>query len=638
MTTSADEIVCLYDDRRSELGQIFEQAREIERITNGEFTVPLPELDQDEKPAVPNLVLQGIEQHGMRIASTIANLSCAPLRPGIKKSEDLAATRKRAILGWWDANELDIAMHRRARWLITYASAPVQIRPDPKRGIPQWVLRKPLHTFPARRSTRTTCARPTASSTSPARGDGCRPTTRTRRSMLYRRPERVRRDTLFTLIEYVDGDETVLVAVGDNSKGGNPSVIYQGANGRGREAYGGLVLPSTTGGWEGSEYAVELERMPNRAGVCPAVVPGRITVDRPQGQFDGMVGLFQMQAKLMALEVNAVARDVYPDTWIVYPENGNGQILVQADGLAGVVGEIKGGTIQAIHSQPGYMTTGTIDRLERAQRQNALIPAEFGGESTTNVRTGRRGDAILSAVVDFPTQEAQKVLARSQQHETRVGIAISKGWFGPRKLSFYVNWRGATGHVDYVPAEIFEDDGETVTVNYAYPGTDLNGQTIRTGQKLGVGLISTQTARENDPEIEDPEVEHDRIISEELERHMLTALGQLAESGAMAPADLARIRKLVRTNQMELEEAVDTVHREAQERQATSGEPGTPAGPVPAGSPEAQPGIAVAGQGAEAGTIAQPPPGVDHLAQLLQSLRSPQRSLPSEQTSAAAVA
>jgi hypothetical protein len=638
MTTSADEIVCLYDDRRGELGQIFESAREIERITNGEFTVPLPELDQDEKPAVPNLVLQGIEQHGMRIASTIANLACAPLRPGIKKSEDLAATRKRAILGWWSANELDIAMHRRARWLITYASAPVQIRPDTKRGIPQWVLRKPLHTFPGETLNPDDMCPPDCIFDFTRTWGWLQANYPDQASMLTRRKGRVRRDTLFTLIEYVDGDETVLVAVGDNTKGGNPSVIYQGAAGRGREAYGGLVLPATAGGWDGSEYAVELERSRNRAGVCPAVVPGRVTVDRPQGQFDGMVGLFQMQAKLMALEVNAVARDVYPDTWIVYPENGNGRILVQADGLAGVVGEIKGGTIQPIHSQPGYMTTGTIDRLERAQRQNALIPAEFGGESTTNVRTGRRGDAILSAVVDFPTQEAQKVLARSQQHETRVGIATSKGWFGPRKLSFYVNWRGATGHVDYVPAEIFEDDGETVTVNYAYPGTDLNGQTIRTGQKLGVGLISTQTARENDPEIEDPEVEHDRIVSEELERHMLAALGQLAETGSIPPADLARIRMLVRTNQMELEEAVDTVHREAQERQATSGEPGTPAGPVPAGSPEAQPGIAVPGQGAEAGTIPQPQPGVDHLAQLLGSLRSPQRALPSEQTPAGAVA
>jgi hypothetical protein len=638
MTTSAEEIVCLYDDRRGELGQMFESAREIERIVHGEFSVPLPELDQDEKASVPNLVLQGIEQHGMRIASTVPTLICSPLRPGIKRSEDLATDRKKAVLGAWEANELQVMLHRRARHLITYASTPVRIRPDTRRGLPLWELKKPLHTFPGETLNPDDMCPPDCIFDFTRTWGWLQANYPEPASMLIRRKGQVRRDTLFTLVEYVDADETVLVAVGDNSKGGNPSVIYQGANGRGREAYGGLVLPATAGGWDGSEYAVELERSRNWAGVCPAVVPGRITVDRPQGQFDGMVGLYQQMAKLMALEVNAVARDVYPDTWIVYPENGNGQILVQADGLAGVVGEIKGGTINTIHSQPGYMTTGTIDRLERAQRQNALIPAEFGGESTTNVRTGRRGDAILSAVVDFPTFESQLVLGRSLTHETRVAVATWKGWFGDRKLSFNVPWKGSKTRVDYVPNEVFEDDGESIDVRYMSPGVDLNGQIVRTGQKLATGIISTQTARENDPEIDDPEMEHDRIISEELERAVIESLKQAVGAGTLAVTDVARVRMLVRTNQLEIEEAVDKVHREAQERQATAGPPGTPTGPAEPGSPAAQPGLAAPGQGAEAGTIAQPPPGVDHLAQLLQSLRSPQRSLPSEQTSAAAVA
>jgi hypothetical protein len=72
----------------------------------------------------------------------------------------------------------------------------------------------------------------------------------------------------------------------------------------------------------------------------------------------------------MALEVNAVARDVYPDTWIVYPENGNGQILVQADGLAGVVGEIKGGTIHdpqsaGLHDDRHHRPAGAGAAAER---------------------------------------------------------------------------------------------------------------------------------------------------------------------------------------------------------------------------------------------------------------------------------
>ena len=79
--------------------------------------------------------------------------------------------------------------------------------------------------------------------------------------------------------------------------------------------------------------------------------------------------------------------------------------LDTANGLTGEVGGLKGGTLRDSVVNPGFMTNPTIDRLERAQRLTAGIPAEFGGESGSNIRTGRRGEAVLSAVVDFPVQE-----------------------------------------------------------------------------------------------------------------------------------------------------------------------------------------------------------------------------------------
>ena len=52
----------------------------------------------------------------------------------------------------------------------------------------------------------------------------------------------------------------------------------------------------------GRPHAVLLERVPNKAGICNMVCPGRIVLDKPMGQFDTMLHLFTAQAKMAAYE------------------------------------------------------------------------------------------------------------------------------------------------------------------------------------------------------------------------------------------------------------------------------------------------------------------------------------------------
>ena len=79
-----------------------------------------------------------------------------------------------------------------------------------------------------------------------------------------------------------------------------------------------------------------------------------------------------------------------------------------------------------MQTNPGYKTDVALDRLERQERLEGAIPAEFGGESGTNIRTGRRGESILSATVDFRVQEAQEIFASSLVEEDKIAIAIEK--------------------------------------------------------------------------------------------------------------------------------------------------------------------------------------------------------------------
>ena len=334
--------------------------------------------------------------------------------------------------------------------------------------------------------------------------------------------------------------------------------------------------------------AVELERVPNPIGECPVVFAQRISLDDSQGQFDGILGMYQMQARLMALEVIAVQKGVFPDTWLIGRQGETPQIVNPADGLTGEVGVVRGGDLRDVQTQPGYMTNPTIDRLERAQRLTAGIPQEFGGESTSNIRTGRRGDAVLSATIDFTVQEAQRIMARSLQEENKLAVKLAKSYAGRRPTSFYVSSKMAKGHVDYVPNKNF-DSTENV-VSYSHPGSDINELIIGGGQRLGMGTMSKQSFMAIDPLVDDPEKEHDTVIAEQIEQALLLSIQNQASEGIIPPADLARIMDLVKHDKQELAEAVETVQREAQERQAEI---------VPPEAPEAQPGLALPGMGAE---------------------------------------
>ena len=110
-----------------------------------------------------------------------------------------------------------------------------------------------------------------------------------------------------------------------------------------------------------------------------------------------------------------------------------------------------------------------------------------------------------------------------------------------------------------------------------------------------MGTMSKQSFMAIDPLVDDPEFEHDTVIAEQLEAALLSSIQQQASQGAIPPADLARIMELVANDQMELAEAVEKVQKEAQERQAEQ---------VAPDSPQAMPGLAQPGMGAESATAA----------------------------------
>lgn len=600
---TTERLVALYKERKLAQAPILGQMEKIRQAYNGDLAVVLPQIDKYETPAVANLVAQGIDQTALRIASTMPNVEYPVLRPEIKASQDKARDRRRATLGWWEDNRLRVKLGRRSRHFIAYGMAPVSIGWDRKMGIPSWTVRNPLMTFAA----------PSEDPDEISPEDCIFAYTRTLGWLKRFFPNEIaglekgpspKNDDKYELLEYSDADEQVLIVVGRKA---DP---YQSSSAKGSDAK-------------------PLLRFKNPAGMCSAVVPGRITLDRLVGQFDGMLGMYQQQARLTALSIIAIQRGIFPETWLEGRQNETPDIVVEADANEGIVGITKGGSLRNMVDNPGYQTFPLIDRLQEAQRVEGGVPAEFGGQSSSNIRTGRRGDAVLSATVDFRVQEAHEMFAESLQHENRIAIATMKGMAGGQKKSFHVNWLGE-GANDYTPDTIFETDSNKVT--YAMPGSDKAGLLIGIGQRIGIGTMSKRTGAELDPDIQDPELEHDRTVAEALEAALLSGIQarvNALDEGGLDPAAVAQMILDIRNDKMDLAEAYIKANKETKEAAAKVAQGQAPL-------EEMAPGLAAPGQGADQGLAIAPPaesvPSAGNLAQLMGALRRPAMRLPEERS------
>jgi hypothetical protein len=553
--------------------------REIRDLANGDIVIPLSELDRNARTNVANLLVQGLDQTSMRIASTMPMPFFPPLKPGNADSQEMARLRKKIILSYWDQNKLALKMRRRARHFLAYSSAPVVIRPNFSKLQPTWAVRNPLDTYPA--------ASEDPDNLVP---DDCIFTyTKSAQWLIDHYGEQVvgklrmgkiSFDTRFTLLEYVDDQEIVICVIG-------APVTTE-------------MQPVERAGLE----TIELERMPNRTGMPLTVIPQRISLDTPRGQYDGVLGMYFTRARLQALTEIAIERGIFPDEYLVARAGENPEIIQMADGKTGQLGVVKGGDIQQLQTNPGYKTDTALDRLERQERLEGAIPAEFGGESGSNIRTGRRGENVLSATVDFRVQETQAVFEQALYEEDKIAIAIEKAYWGSQKKSFFIPGRVSGGMTNYVANKVFETDFHYV--NYPSSGTDVNGLIVGLGQRLGTGLMSKESAREADPLITDPELEKDRIAAESMEAALLSSIqAQAADpNGPYQPDDLAYLSMLTIEKNKPLYEAVQLTQKRAQERQAAM---------APQGSPETMPGLAMPGMGSEMQTAPAGPPDIQQL-------------------------
>jgi hypothetical protein len=594
-----------YRERQAERGPLLTRWAEVNRQADGDVVVPVSELDKDEKSMAVNLLGPGLDQLAMRIASTMPDISCDPLKPGQKGSENVTDSKRKALLSYWDMNRMDMILRRRARYLLGYGASPVSIsflavNPLDKREIPHWRVLNPMSVFPA----------PTVDINDIEPSDCINAYLQPlswlqslypdQANVLYK-GKNASPSTMFEILEYNDCDETVLVALGQTKVNEGPQ-------------YGGFARENV-----GTQSCVQLTRVPNRAGLPLTVYPGRVTLNKLCGMFDQLMPLYHNASKLAALEYIAIKQSVFADRWLVSHPNspGQAQIITYADGLTNTIGEIRNGQIQDTQTQPSIQAAQMQDRLERTGRLAGGLPAELGGESATNIRTARRGEAVLGAAIDMPVQEHQEIFEDSMEAENRRAMAVAKGHWGSKQFSFYIPRTGKITQNDYVPDEVFFNDQNVV--KYGMTGTDANSFVIAMGQRLQMETISQETFMEMDPVVEDVQEEMARINIGGARRAMMSSVETGASQGQIDPTFIARFAVALQDGKTNPEDALIKVHAEMQKEQAAQQAAAPPPGAPPA--PGQMPGMT--GAPGVQGGVPMPPQGQGALSQILSNLRKP---------------
>lgn len=596
-----DNIVRLFRRRQERTGSTREAMRAIAQLYNGDVVVPLPELRQNEKPAIVNIARQGINQMGMRVASVLPNIVCPPVSTGRREDADKRALKRRSILqGWWAENDMQILLRKRGRHLFGYAHTAAMITPDLNRGCPQWRVASPLDCWPSEPSSTDHDVYVPA--------DCIVATVHSQETVCQLWPDAEHRikswrgakdSSLIEVLYYIDRYEMVAVAT--------PHIM---ANQMSHD------IASGAWGYSGASLSCcELDRQPNLAGRPLVVVARQISLERPVGLYEGIIGMYEAQAELEALSRIARRRGVFWEEWLVSrDETITPEMVVEADGLAGTVGIIKGGTITKIAPESQYATDTGVDRLERAQRVEAGLPSDFGGEAGSNIRTGARATALIANAVDPVLQEAHEVFSKSLRFEDEIAVAIDKAYWSGRSKTVWL------GHaeVTYRPEQVWETDRHFV--DYTLAGADLNQMTIVPLQMVGAGMMSKRSAMGMHPLVKDVEEEIRRVTVEKLEEASLAGVQQLLTTpGGMPITDAVRLLELIEHGESFVE-AFKQVQDEAQKRQAELAQE----------QAQAMPGVNMPGQGAEQPGMPPPQNPLGDLRQQLGNLRMINMTTPQE--------
>ena len=603
----ANEIAPKLTSWRNARSRVVEQMMRVQERYDGTWV--LPDLGTDATPLTPTYMNDVIDGLADRANSVDPRTMCPPLDPskigGGRGSQDYATRRRQAIGYAHFESDWKLGRGRAFRHLVGYANTSLVVIPDMRLQFPRLVVRDPLHALPEPKAPEDLTPPSACAWVYGKSRQWIAKVYPEAREHLGKEPALHDADALWDLVEYVDEDS-----------------IYVGLLGpRGELSFRGTGADRL--------QPLCLRRWDNLAGRCTGVMAEGITLSRIASQLSHLTGHADLIAKLTALDIMATEQSLLPDKYIIGAQNKT-PILVGGTWHRGVTGKTNlladTAAVGQFSAAPDPNNKATQDRLENAFMRSSGAVGPMAGQTSGmagQLRTGRGIDALLGASVDPRIATLQDVMSARLRWANEIIIDTYKGYWGRKKYQVFSGWPTDQGMVEFTPDVHLETTANVVS--YPIPGADAQNLTVALGGLVATGLISIDTARELHPWISNPEGEAAKGVRETLRQFMLDALGAQSQDpqGGLTHIDLADIDQELGRNGGDLAKAIQFAQRRAQERQATLA---PPAAEGQIAAPEAMPGLALPGQGAEQPAFETPPvveavaPAVDNLRRINSAL------------------
>lgn len=593
-TPDFETIVSIIRNREAANSPLLRAMIEVQQRYNGEYVIPwLTEEDAPELPPLtPAIITNSIDNYGMRAGSLLPDIDSPALNAAKEtgvRSREYARIRRKILEATWYRNGMKLHLRRAYRHLGGYATTTMGVIPDHNKGLPKVLVRNPLQSYPEPRAAEDLDPPTNIAFVYMKSADWLRanyPQSRQENGGPIPAHNTYAGSELWDCCEWIDEYSCVLGILGPHET---------------------TSLTHNSGGF------LELKRYPNHMGVCGFVTPARVTLDKIVSAVANITGIVDLQARLQALDILATEKAIFPDRYII----GNGNTtptLVGGrwqDGREGGVNIILDATgVGVLNGTPDPANKQSIDRLERNANISAGNVPGFQGETYGALRTGRGIDAMAAMAVDPRIQEMQEVMETQLPYLNEAILRCYKGYWPSRQITLFTGSVNDGAQFEFVPAQHIETTENVV--NYALPGSDIQGATITIGQLVGMGLLSRASGRRKHPSILDADSEQNRIDEEKMEDLAMNSLMQQALGGQIPLTYVAAIEKHRKTS-TDIFEAIRKADEQIRKEQASIPAP-APDGMV--ASPDAMPGLA-GGPGAvgspgsfEEYMASQPPAGI----------------------------
>lgn len=495
----SDDLIAINDDQRAQRSltkAIMNGGRDAVRVLVG---------DEDDSPYVPaaNLMLSGLERQAQRLGVMPSTKVDPPESKDSKRERDHAERREQAIETYDDYSALEMQQPQAARWMMGYGFVPYVVSdaraPGNGEPFPHISIRDPY---------------------------GCSPA-----------PWGIEQQPQDLVFQYIVDEHRlkemypgVTLRPRTYHKGG--VLLHNGAT----TAESGWANPSNTG-IEVREYMDVsgrylfipeakqlLEFIPTPRNVPrPFHVVKRFAFDKLTGQFDHVIGLMSMMARLNILSFISTHDAVFRET-NVYGDLLDGEYQ---RGRFAVNHFTQGTRVERPNDASSFEAFQQIDRIERHLRLTGLYPVTDDAQSPNSFVTG---------------QGLRELTTSSETHDREYWLAMGNGLRALDEIRLRwdeARWpqrkRPTIAGTTYTPAVHIKGRYRTRRVYGVMAGLDSNAKTIGLLNLGAAGYLDEVSVIENLDGVDNVQKVLDRLRAQRAEETLRQAMMATLQGQPMDP-------------------------------------------------------------------------------------------------------